>query len=45
LKKNIIPFTIHDSIIVENKHNEKAMKIIESVFKENFGKIPSFEFK
>ncbi|MFW6273034.1 MAG: hypothetical protein ACOC2U_04580, partial [bacterium] len=37
----IVPLTIHDSVIVETKHTQQALKIIHSVFLEHFGVIPA----
>lgn len=41
----IIPFTIHDSIIVKKEHQKKAVDIMNTVFKNQIGVVPSFEIK
>ena len=41
----IIPLTIHDSIIIESKDYNQAIKIVENVFKTRFGVIPTFHIK
>lgn len=38
----IVPITIHDSVIVERKHKEKAIEIINNVFAQKFNVIPLF---
>ncbi|MEY8860197.1 hypothetical protein [Tenacibaculum singaporense] len=40
VEKEIIPFTIHDALIVKKEHKEITLKIMESVFEETLGKIP-----
>lgn len=44
-KHGIIPFTIHDSIIVEQEHVSVAKKICEQVFKKIFRDKPKFHVK
>jgi len=41
----IIPFTIHDSVIVKSEYQEKAIEIMNRVFLKQIGVIPSFEVK
>ena len=41
----IIPFTIHDSVIVKAEHQAKTIEIMNGVFKKKIGVIPSFEVK
>ncbi|MBK7183861.1 MAG: hypothetical protein IPH89_13520 [Bacteroidetes bacterium] len=41
----IIPFTIHDSIIVKNEQIEKALSIIKNVFYNQFGIVPTFKIE
>lgn len=43
VEAGIIPLTIHDSVIVETKDQDKALEIIHKVFLDNFGVIPAFE--
>ena len=38
----IVPLTIHDSILVPKNDADEALKVIESVFKELFGVVPTF---
>ena len=45
VNEGIVPLTIHDSVLVESKHQDKAMKIIRNIFLENFGVVPSFHIK
>ncbi len=41
----IVPFTIHDSVIVKSADQGKAMKIIEDVFQQHYSVTPAFEIK
>jgi len=43
VENGIIPFTIHDSMIVKREHSGKAMLIMKDVFRENFKIIPAFK--
>jgi hypothetical protein len=43
VENGIVPFTIHDSVIVKAEDQEKTMEIIKGVFNEQLGVIPSFE--
>jgi hypothetical protein len=45
VKNGIIPFTIHDSIIVKTEHQDKAIEIMNNVFKNQLGINPSFKVK
>lgn len=38
----IIPFTVHDSILIQSRDERKAMEIVNQVFLEKFGMIPTF---
>lgn len=40
VEKEIIPFTIHDAVIVKKKHKEITLKIMESVFEDALGAVP-----
>lgn len=40
VEKEIIPFTIHDAVIVNKKDKETSLKIMESVFKNALGEVP-----
>jgi tRNA(Glu) U13 pseudouridine synthase TruD len=42
---DIIPLTIHDSVIVKTKDQAKTIEIINKVFMEQIGVIPSFDIK
>ncbi len=41
----IVPFTIHDSIIVKMEQQNSALEVMRKVFEENFGMVPTFEIK
>ena len=41
----IIPFTIHDSVIIKIEHQEKAIEIMNNIFLNQLGVIPSFDIK
>lgn len=45
VEKGIIPLTIHDSVIVEAKHQKEALNVMKEVFKANTGVIPSFKIE
>lgn len=45
VENNIIPFTVHDSVIVEAEHTETTLKLIQGVFKAYTGVIPEFDVK
>ena len=38
--KGIIPYTVHDALIVDKKDKDRTLKIMEEVFLENLGDIP-----
>ncbi|MEY8860920.1 hypothetical protein [Tenacibaculum singaporense] len=40
VEKEIIPFTIHDAVIVKKEHKEITLKIMESVFRDALGVVP-----
>lgn len=40
VEKEVIPFTIHDAVIVKKEHKELTLEIMESVFEEALGKTP-----
>lgn len=42
---NIMPFTIHDSVIVKTEHLNHSIQIIQKVFMERFGVIPTLDIK
>jgi len=42
---DIIPITVHDSIMVKEEHKQHTIEIINRVFMENFGLIPTFDIK
>ncbi len=41
----IVPLTIHDSIIVEENEQEKALEIVKQSFLESFGIVPKFKLE
>jgi hypothetical protein len=43
VQNGIIPHTVHDSVIVEAKHQEQALNVLKRVFEANFGVIPAFK--
>lgn len=45
VENGIIPFTIHDSVIVKIEHQEKAIEIMNKVFIEQLGVEPVFDVK
>lgn len=45
VEKGIVPYTIHDSVIVEKEHEQKTLEIIESVLKREIGVIPAIDKK
>ncbi|MCK9291654.1 MAG: hypothetical protein WCR58_12310 [Bacteroidales bacterium] len=45
VNNNIIPLTIHDSILVEPEHEQKALSIVKNVFKRLFGIVPTFSIE
>jgi len=45
VENGIIPLTIHDSVIVEVEHKEKALNIIHNSFVEVVGIVPSFSIE
>ena len=45
VETGIIPFTIHDSVIVMSKDQIKALQIIKSVFEKQLGAVPRFHVK
>ena len=42
VKINIIPLTVHDSIIVLRSDVDKALEVVHKIFKQYFNKTPSF---
>ncbi|MGQ3678875.1 hypothetical protein [Tenacibaculum discolor] len=40
MEKEIVPFTIHDALIVEKEHKEITLKIMKSVFENTIGIVP-----
>lgn len=45
VSNNIIPLTIHDSIIVESKDTVKAYEILSESFMSLFNRVPTFSFE
>ncbi len=45
MEHGIIPFTIHDSVIVKTKDQTKTIKIMNEVFMKQISVIPSFDIK
>lgn len=45
VENGIVPFTIHDSVIVKEEHQEKTIEIMNGVFLKQIGVIPSFYIK
>jgi len=45
VNSGIVPLTVHDSIIVKSEFKNKTIKIINKIFMENFGLIPTLDIK
>lgn len=45
VENGIIPYTIHDAIIIEKEHKQKALKIMKEVFFKEVGILPTFEIE
>ena len=45
VEAGIVPLTIHDSIIVFSPQQEKALTIIEAVFRKEIGIVPKFHIE
>jgi len=45
VNNNIIPLTIHDSVIIEKKHQTKALEIMNKVFTEQIGITPTLKIE
>lgn len=45
VERDIIPLTIHDSIIIKQKDQEQAIGIIKNVFLSHCGVVPTFHIK
>ena len=45
IKEGIVPFTIHDSIIVPRHQAAQALAITKAVFLEQLGSVPSFKLE
>lgn len=45
VKIDIVPLTVHDSIIVRRPDVNKALDVVYNIFKQHFNKIPSFHVK
>jgi len=43
VENNIVPLTIHDSVIVDTKFLKETIEIMESVFNEQLGIVPKFD--
>ena len=42
VENGIVPLTVHDSVIVERQHADKALQIMKHVFETEIGFVPSF---
>jgi hypothetical protein len=40
VEKEVIPFTIHDAVIVKKEHKEITLEIMESIFQDALGEVP-----
>lgn len=45
VENNIVPLTIHDSIIIEKQDQAKAIKIMNKVFAEQIGIVPTLKIE
>jgi hypothetical protein len=45
VNNGIIPFTIHDSVIVKSKDKKKTIDIMDEIFMKQIGVIPSYKIK
>lgn len=45
VEADIVPLTIHDSVIVKRSDQEQALKIMQDVFYSEFGVIPTFKIE
>ncbi len=45
VENSIVPFTIHDSLIIQANQQEKALNIVQSVFKKEIGIVPAFHIE
>jgi hypothetical protein len=45
VRKGIVPFTIHDSVIVKAEYQHKTIEIMNNVFLDQLGVIPSFDIE
>jgi len=45
VEKGIVPITVHDAVIVKKQQYESTMEVINGVFMDYFGEIPSFDPK
>ncbi|NPD47113.1 hypothetical protein [Lentimicrobium sp. S6] len=45
VEANIIPLTIHDSVLVPSEQSKEALSIIKDTFKKLFNEVPTFHIK
>lgn len=45
VKNGIVPFTVHDSVIIESRYQLKALSIIKNIFQLHIGVVPSLNVK
>jgi hypothetical protein len=45
VNSGIIPKTVHDSVIVKKEHEKRTIEIMNKIFLDNFGIIPTFDVK
>lgn len=45
VERGIIPLTIHDSVIVSKEHQHETIKVLNSVFMDKIGTLPTFEIE
>ncbi|CAA0227777.1 hypothetical protein V2595_15190 [Tenacibaculum maritimum] len=45
VENGIIPYTIHDAVIIEKEHQQKALEIMKEVFLKKVGILPTFEIE
>jgi len=43
VEAGIIPLTVHDSVIIESQHTVRAIEIMDKIFTEKIGIIPTFK--
>ena len=45
VNQNIIPYTIHDGLLVPNKHQHKTLEIMSAVLEKNIGAVPNIKIE